>query len=105
TGTGTASAVSFSATILTFASQTVGTPSTAQALILTNTGNASLSITSLALTGASAGDFGLINNCGSSVAVNGSCTITVTFKPAAIGSRSASISITDNAGGGPQTVS
>src|SRR5208337_657185 len=33
------------------------------------------------------------------------CTISVTFKPSASGSRTASVSITDNASGSPQTVS
>ena len=103
-GTGTTSAVSLSASTLTFASQTVGTTSTAQAVILTNTGNTALSITSLALAGTNPGDFGQTNNCGSSVAAGGSCTINVTFTPTAPGTRTAAVTITDNATGSPQTV-
>jgi len=104
-GTGTAPAVSLSPTSLAFGNQPVGTPSTAQSLTLSNTGNAALSITSVALTGTNAGDFAQTNTCGSSVAAGGNCAITVTFTPAATGSRTASVSITDNASGSPQSVS
>jgi hypothetical protein len=104
-GTGTATVVSLSATSLAFGNQSVGTTSTAQTVTLSNTGNAALSITGLALTGTNASDFAQTNTCGSSVAGGSNCTISVTFTPAASGSRTASVSITDNASGSPQTVS
>ena len=104
-GTGTAALVSLSPTSLAFGNQSVGTPSTAQTVTLSNTGNATLSITSLALTGTNASDFAQTTTCGSSVAAGAHCTISVTFKPSASGSRTASVSITDNASGSPQTVS
>ena len=104
-GTGTAGMVSLSATSLAFGNQFVGTPSTALTVTLTNTGNAALSITSLALTGTNASDFAQSNTCGSSVAAGANCTISVTFTAAASGSRTAAVSITDNASGSPQTVS
>jgi hypothetical protein len=104
-GTGTAAVVSLSATRLAFGNQSVGTTSTAQSLTLSNTGNAALSITSVALTGNNAGDFAQTNTCGNSVAAGANCTISVTFTPSASGSRTASVSITDNASGSPQTVS
>jgi len=105
TGTGTASSVSLSATTLTFGSQAVATTSAAQAVVLTNTGNASLSITSISVTGTNASDFGQTNTCGSSVAAGGNCTISVTFTPAATGTRTATVDISDNAPGSPQAVS
>ena len=104
TGTGTAPAVSISPTSLTFASQVVGTASAAQSITLNNTGNAAMSITSLALTGANASDFTETNTCGSSLAASASCSVSVTFRPAASGSRTASLSITDNVSGSPQAV-
>jgi hypothetical protein len=64
-----------------------------------------LSITSIAVTGTNAGDFAQTNTCGSSVAAAANCTISVTFTPSASGTRTASLSITDNASGSPQTVS
>ena len=103
--TGTAPVDGLSPTSLAFGNQSVGATSTAQIATLSNTGNAALSITSLALTGSNASDFAQTNTCGSSVAAGSNCTISVTFKPAASGSRTASVSITDNASGSPQTVS
>ncbi len=104
-GTGTAGVISLSATSLAFGNQPVGTPGTAQTLTLSNTGSTALSITSVALTGTNASDFAQTKTCGSSVAAGSNCTISVTFKPSASGSRTASVSITDNASGSPQTAS
>ena len=60
TGTGVnASAVRLSATTITFAGETVGTASTPQSVTLTNTGNVTLNIASIAVTGTNAGDFTL----------------------------------------------
>jgi len=63
-----------------------------------------LSLSSIALTGANPGDFAQTNTCGTSVAAGASCTISVTFDPTASGSRSASVSFTDNANGSPQSL-
>jgi phosphatidylethanolamine-binding protein (PEBP) family uncharacterized protein len=105
TGKGTASLVSLSPTSLAFGNQSVGTTSTAQTLTLSNTGTATLSITSLALMGTNASDFAQTNTCGSSVAGGANCTISVRFTPAASGTRSAAVTLTDNATGSPQKVS
>jgi hypothetical protein len=104
-GTGTAPAVSLSPASLAFGSLAIGTSSTAQTITLTNSGNAALGITSLAVSGTNASDFAETNNCGSSVAAGANCTISVTFKPAAAGTRTAAITLTDSATGSPQTVS
>lgn len=61
-----------------------------------------MTITALSITGANSGDFAEINNCVTSVSVGGSCNISVTFTPSATGSRSAAVSITDNASDSPQ---
>ena len=104
TGTGTSAGVGLSATILTFGSQLLGTPTAAQSVTLTNNGNSALSITSLAVTGANPGDFPETTTCGSSVAAGGSCTTSVTFTPTAPGDRTAALTITDSAIGSPQTI-
>lgn len=104
-GTGMTSAVSLSPTSLTFASQTVGAASAGQTITLSNSGNAALSVTSVAVSGANAGDFAETNNCGSSVAAGANCAISVTFKPTAAGARTAAVNLTDNAPGSPQSVS
>jgi hypothetical protein len=97
--------VTFSPSSLSaFGNQPVGTMSPPQTITLTNTGSAILTITSVAITGANSGDFAQTNTCGSSVAAGSACTISITFAPTATGTRSASLSITDNASGSPQTV-
>ena len=97
-------AVSLSPTSLAFGSQHVGTPSTARTVTLSNTGNAALSMTSLAVKGTNSSNFAQTSTCGRSVAAGAHCTISVTFKPSASGSRTAYLSITDNARGSPQKV-
>jgi hypothetical protein len=101
TGTGIAPAVSLSPTSLKFGVTLVKNSSPPQNVTLTNTGNGSLSITSISTTG----DFSQTNTCGSSVTAGASCTIIVTFKPTAPGTRTGTLSVTDNAPGSPQTVS
>jgi len=103
-GTGTTVSAGFLPTSLTFPSQDVGTKSAAQSITLSNSGTAALTINSIAIGGTNLGDFTQTNTCGSSVASGGSCTISVTFTPTAAGTRSASVSVSDNASGSPQTV-
>ena len=104
-GTGLGAAASFSPSSPTYSSQLVGTTSSAQQVTLQNTGNQALSITSISLTGADSGDFSLSQNCGSSLAANASCQISVTFTPTARGTRTATVSLADNASDSPQSIS
>jgi hypothetical protein len=97
----TAPAVMLSSASLTFVSQTDGTTSAAQTVMLTNSGTAALAITSIA----ASGDFAQTNTCGTSVAAGANCTISVTFTPTAAGMRTGTVTITDNAGNSPQMVS
>ena len=90
---------------LNFGNQAVGTTSTPQVSRLTNTGSATLTITSISVTGANGGDFAETNNCGTSVPAGGSCNISVTFTPTALGTRTGRVTITDNANDSPQTIS
>jgi hypothetical protein len=66
-----------------------------------NTGTATLSITGVTT---STSDFAQLSACGSSLAAGASCQIGVFFDPTASGSRSDTLTITDNASGSPQTV-
>ena len=89
---------SLNPTSLPFASRTVGSPSGALSTTLTNTGNATLTISSIVITaGANPGDFGQTNNCPASLAPAAFCTIDVTFTPAAVGARSATLTVNSNA--------
>jgi hypothetical protein len=86
---------------LTFSSLPVLTMSAPQTVTLTNSGNAALAISGIA----ASGDFAQTNTCGSSIGAGSSCTINVTFTPTAVGQRSSSLTITDNAANSPHTVS
>jgi ASPM-SPD-2-Hydin domain-containing protein/HYDIN/CFA65/VesB family protein len=103
TGIAVAPTVSFNPTSLTFSNQVLSTPSAAQTVMLTNNGTAALAITGIV----PGGDFSETDNCPKSpttLAVSATCTINVTFTPTATGSRSGSITVTDNAIGSPQSV-
>jgi chitodextrinase len=103
-GTSTSPVVSLSRSSVDFGNQAVGTTSNASMVTLTNIGGSTLTISSIAITGAQSGDFAQTNTCGGPLAANGSCTINVTFAPTVAAARSASLSITDNAPGTPHTV-
>ena len=93
--------VELSASSLAFGTQTLNTSSAAQNVQLTNTGNASLHITSIA----ASGDYPATNNCGAVVAAGTGCAITVTFTPRVIGADGGTITIADDAADSPQTIS
>src|SRR5574340_386927 len=104
TGTGNASGVNLLPTSLTFSSQVVGTSSPSQGLTLSNSLSTTVTISSIVITGANAGDFSQTNNCGTSVAAGANCTISVTFKPTATGTRNASLTVTESSPNAFQTV-
>jgi len=93
---------------LTFGYQSLGTISAAQSVTLTNIGTAPLSISSIASTGADPSDFIPTSSCPSganTLAVNASCTVSVTFSPTLSGTRSATVAVTDNAFDSPEGIS
>ncbi|MGA3026769.1 MAG: choice-of-anchor D domain-containing protein [Bryobacteraceae bacterium] len=100
TGTGVAVAIGSpsTGTLPSFGSEPVGVTSAAQSLTLTSTGTSGLTITSIAIGGTNPGDFAQTNNCPGTLVIGASCTISVTFTPAATGSRSGTLIITDNSG-------
>src|SRR5579864_6730628 len=92
--------VALTPTSLTFPSVLVRTPSAAQALTLTNSGNATLSISTISMTG----DYSESDNCSTVLAAGSSCSIQVIFTPTGSGMRSGSVTVTDNVTGSPQSV-
>jgi hypothetical protein len=102
TGTGTAPGPVLNAApaSLSFAGTDVGSSSAAQAVTVTNSGTAAASVSGVTATG----DFSQTNNC-SSVATGSSCTVNVTFKPTASGTRTGTLTVTSNANNSPATVS
>jgi len=88
-----------------FGAQASGTSSAGQAITLSNTNTGSLSISSIAL--ATGTQFAITSNtCGSTLASGSNCTITVNFKPTAVGPQTDTLKITDNTPGvsSPQIV-
>ena len=105
TGTGTTPAplAGISPASLTFAATMVNSSTSSQTVTLSNTGSAALSVAGIA----ASANFAQTNNCGSSVAAGGSCTINVTFSPTKGGSLTGTLTITDNSNnttGSTQTV-
>ncbi|HEY0935583.1 MAG TPA: choice-of-anchor D domain-containing protein, partial [Trebonia sp.] len=84
---------------LNFGSVAAGTASAAQTVTVANPTSAAAPVASVAATG----DFAETSTCGSSIPAGGSCTVSVTFKPAAAGSRTGTLTV--DAGGSTSTVS
>ncbi len=95
---------SLSASSLTFAAQALNTPSLDQSILLTNTGGQTLTFSSVpTLSGVNAGDFSVSGtNCvpvWGSVGGKAACIVFVHFSPQFVGTRTAVLTFTDNAGG------
>ncbi len=104
TGTGAAVAtpsVGLAPGSLAFGNQTTGVASTARTATLTNSGSGALSISGITATAG----FGVSHNCGASLAAGASCTLSVSFTPAATGAATGSVSVASNAAGSPHAVS
>jgi len=93
--------VALSTSSLDFGNLTVGVSSTTQTASLFNETTSALAITSIA----ASGDFAATNNCGSSLAANSSCTISVVLKPSTAGTVTGTLTVTDSAPSGTQTAS
>src|SRR5437899_790336 len=97
-------AVSLSSTDISFPDRVTGTTSSARTVTVTNTGGSTLLISSIAISGPHSLDYGHVNDCGSSLAPSGSCTISIVFAPRATGTRTATVVIPDSAPGSPHTI-
>ena len=104
TGTGVV-AVNLTPSTISFGSQALGTTSATANVTVKNNQTSALTISSIAI---SLSDFQETTTCPltpGTLARGGSCTISVTFDPSVLGSRSATLSVTDSANNSPQTVS
>lgn len=96
-----AAGVTIAPSLLSFGTQVIQTSSAAKTLTLTNGQTKALKITSIV---SGLGDFTQTNSCPLSpatLAAGASCTISVTFTPAALGSRQSTLSVSDDAAGSP----
>ncbi len=104
TGQGPTITLSMSASV-TFAPQNVGTTSNSAWLYIQNTGNTAAHIKGAAISGTNPGDFNISSNgCTAPLPAGSECSIYLTFSPKAAGTRSALMTITDDATGSPQIV-
>ena len=85
---------------LTYSPQQLSVASSSQSVLVTE-GSNSAAITSIAATG----DFSQTNNCPATLTAGQTCTINVTFTPAAEGSRNGTLTILSNAAASPTVTS
>ncbi|MCX6353927.1 MAG: choice-of-anchor D domain-containing protein [Candidatus Aureabacteria bacterium] len=106
TGTVPASAsVKLSTNNIDFGGQAVGTASGTRTVLLTNNGRSNLKAGISAIEGGDQLNFSEVDHCyGSTIPINGTCAIDVTFNPVSSGEKSATLVITNDASDSPQTV-
>ena len=97
---GSTSAVTLSASSLSFGNQTVGVASAAKTIVITNVGLTALKISNIA----ASGDFAATDNCSVPLQPTTNCVINVTFTPSILGTSIGAVTITDNALDSPQVV-
>jgi hypothetical protein len=95
------SPITLSPAHLAFPTTLVGRTSSPQMVVLTNRGTATLNISGIN----SSQSFLEKDSCGSSLSAGKSCKIIIAFQPTAAGTLSGAVTITDDAGTSPQTVS
>ena len=109
-----AAPVTFNPASVAFVNQTVNTTSADTTVTLTNTGAATLNVTSITKTGTDPTQFNLITSptapftCpagANALAVNASCTFGVNFAPTTVSAKSANIAVASDAAGSPHNLS
>ncbi|MCU0417774.1 MAG: glycosyl hydrolase family 8 [Cytophagaceae bacterium] len=83
----------------TFPATTIGSPLPATTFTIENTGNGTLTLSGspiVAITGANAADFVIVQPTGASIAAAGTSTFTIQFVPTTAGAKTATISIANN---------
>jgi hypothetical protein len=91
-------------TRLPFGKQIISTTSAAKSILLSNPGSVPLKVSSVTLTGSDTADFVEANTCLGKISVGSGCTTSAKFSPQALGTRSATIGISDNSPGRRQFI-
>jgi hypothetical protein len=89
---------------ISFPPTKAGTKSDPQSVTVTNKGSIALNISAVALGGKWPNQYSQTSTCVTQLAPGASCTVSVTFEPNAKGTWPANVSVTDDGGGSPQTV-
>jgi len=100
-GGGGGPVVTLSKLHINYVPRPVGNTSLPKIEKVTNTGTATLHISSITISG----DFAISSNtCGATLAVGALCKVKVTFTPTQVGTRTGSLTFTDDANNSPQVV-
>jgi hypothetical protein len=86
--------ISVSPAVLTFATEGIGNTSPALQVTVANLGTSSIPVSGVIATG----DFSATSGCGEEILAGSHCLISLEFKPAAAGSRTGKLTITDGLG-------
>lgn len=100
-GLGIAPRVVLSTTSIDFGDQSINKGSQAYEVLLTNSGNEPLTISSITTDA----PYSLTDNCSDEVAVDASCNIFITFTPTEVAEFAGQVLITDDAADSPQIIS
>ncbi len=87
--------------LLPFPNTAIGTTSAPLTVVIDNNQTGTLTISGMQISA----PYAQTNNCGSTLAPNKTCTVSVTFSPSAVKYYSSSLTITDSAGNSPQVIS
>lgn len=91
-----------STTAVAFPAQQVGRPSAVKTVTLSNFSTVALTLKRMVISGS---DFTQTTTCGTSIPAGGTCSVGVTFTPAATGTRTGTLTIADSDVTSPQVVS
>jgi phospholipase C len=93
--------VSVSPTSISFGQQLITVATAGNVVKLNNASSQTLHVSSVTVSG----DYLIVKNlCGSTLAVNASCSVSVAFRPMGLGTRTGTLSFTDSDASSPQTV-
>jgi hypothetical protein len=94
TGTGRALALNLLPSSLSYATQTVGSNSAAQTILVTNDTSTIVNLASIVING----DYSQTNNCPQQLTPDSSCSIDVVFSPKSAGTRTGALAFTGSTG-------
>ncbi|MBM4231111.1 MAG: choice-of-anchor D domain-containing protein [Gammaproteobacteria bacterium] len=93
--------IALSAATLAFPDQVIVEASSSQSISVSNSGNADLVVSSVAVSGTDGASFVLTNNCTTPVVPASSCSIGISFKPTSTGAKTGTLTVLSNASGQP----
>jgi len=100
-GKGSTAAVNLSSSSLGFGADSLGQLTSSQQVLVSDTGDASLTLSSITLGGNAPGDFSQSGSCVAGLVLDpgASCYLNISFDPSVLGSRTATLQIDLNGGG------